>query len=219
MFFLSAATCTGSAQDEENPAMELYNDTVVLKEGNFTFVPSNNASASYEISNFTDLGALYATGLDFKVTDLGKMAGEMNGNMPEKTFVLESIEGYQNNNETREKWFILINGVQATADISMNPVSAGDTVSFLYALEEGGEPVLGEAKYLVKIGISTEAQIPDIIETATQAGNFTTLLAAIGAANLTETLKGEGPYTVFAPNDEAFNALPNGTVEALLNDT
>ncbi|KKG16508.1 hypothetical protein EO98_10730, partial [Methanosarcina sp. 2.H.T.1A.6] len=61
--------------------------------------------------------------------------------------------------------------------------------------------------------------MPDIIETATQAGNFTTLLAAIGAANLTETLKGEGPYTVFAPNDEAFNALPNGTVEALLNDT
>jgi len=62
-------------------------------------------------------------------------------------------------------------------------------------------------------------QQKDIIETATDAGNFTTLLAAINATNLTDTLKGKGPFTVFAPTDEAFAALPNGTIEALLNDT
>ena len=184
-------------------------------------MPSNNASVNYEISNFTDLGALYATGLDFNVSDMGKMAGNDNGNMTEKSLILESIEGFQNNNETQEKWFILINGVQAPDDIGMNQVSDGDEVNFLYALEEGGEPVLAEAKYVVTIKVATELppEAKDIIETATQAGNFTTLLAAIEAANLTDTLKGEGPFTVFAPTDKAFAALPNGTVEALLNDT
>ncbi|SIS49497.1 Uncaracterized surface protein containing fasciclin (FAS1) repeats [Roseivivax lentus] len=55
-----------------------------------------------------------------------------------------------------------------------------------------------------------------ILETATEAGSFTTLAAAIDAAGLTETLEGEGPFTVFAPTDDAFAALPEGTVETLL---
>ncbi len=59
----------------------------------------------------------------------------------------------------------------------------------------------------------------DIVDTAMEAGNFTTLLAAAEAAGLVETLKGEGPFTVFAPTDEAFAALPEGTVEGLLEDT
>jgi uncharacterized surface protein with fasciclin (FAS1) repeats len=63
------------------------------------------------------------------------------------------------------------------------------------------------------------AQDMDIVDTAAEAGNFTTLLAAAEAAGLVETLKGEGPYTVFAPTDEAFAALPEGTVEGLLEDT
>jgi len=58
----------------------------------------------------------------------------------------------------------------------------------------------------------------DIVDTAVEAGNFTTLVAAVEAAGLVETLKGEGPFTVFAPTDEAFAALPEGTVEALLED-
>jgi transforming growth factor-beta-induced protein len=58
----------------------------------------------------------------------------------------------------------------------------------------------------------------DIVEVATEAGSFTTLLAAATAADLVETLKGEGPYTVFAPTDEAFAALPEGTLDALLAD-
>jgi len=56
----------------------------------------------------------------------------------------------------------------------------------------------------------------DIVDTAVADGRFTTLVAAVQAAGLVDTLKGEGPYTVFAPTDEAFAALPAGTVESLL---
>lgn len=56
----------------------------------------------------------------------------------------------------------------------------------------------------------------DIVETAVSAGSFETLVAAVKAAGLVETLKGEGPFTVFAPTDEAFAKLPEGTVETLL---
>ena len=58
----------------------------------------------------------------------------------------------------------------------------------------------------------------DIVETAVAAGSFKTLVAAVQAAGLVETLKGKGPFTVFAPTDEAFAKLPPGTVEALLKD-
>ncbi|HEX6316811.1 MAG TPA: fasciclin domain-containing protein [Gemmatimonadaceae bacterium] len=58
----------------------------------------------------------------------------------------------------------------------------------------------------------------DIVETAVAAGSFKTLVAAVQAAGLVETLKGKGPFTVFAPTDEAFAKLPAGTVEALLKD-
>lgn len=56
----------------------------------------------------------------------------------------------------------------------------------------------------------------DIVDTAVAAGSFNTLAAALTAANLVDTLKGEGPFTVFAPTDEAFAKLPDGTVEDLL---
>ena len=56
----------------------------------------------------------------------------------------------------------------------------------------------------------------DIVDTAVKAGSFTTLVAAVQAAGLADTLKGEGPFTVFAPTDDAFAKLPEGTVEGLL---
>jgi uncharacterized surface protein with fasciclin (FAS1) repeats len=56
----------------------------------------------------------------------------------------------------------------------------------------------------------------DIVDTAVEAGSFETLVAAVQAADLVDTLKGDGPFTVFAPTDEAFAALPEGTVEDLL---
>jgi len=56
----------------------------------------------------------------------------------------------------------------------------------------------------------------DIVDTAVAAGQFTTLAAALQAADLVDTLKGDGPFTVFAPTDAAFAKLPEGTVESLL---
>jgi uncharacterized surface protein with fasciclin (FAS1) repeats len=58
----------------------------------------------------------------------------------------------------------------------------------------------------------------DIVDTAVAAGSFKTLVTAVKAAGLVDTLKSAGPFTVFAPNDEAFAKLPKGTVEALLKD-
>jgi uncharacterized surface protein with fasciclin (FAS1) repeats len=58
----------------------------------------------------------------------------------------------------------------------------------------------------------------DIVDTAVGAGSFNTLVAAVKAAGLVDTLKGEGPFTVFAPSDDAFAKLPDGTVDALLKD-
>lgn len=63
---------------------------------------------------------------------------------------------------------------------------------------------------------SLQAQGKDIVDTAVAAGQFKTLAAALTAAGLVETLKGGGPFTVFAPTDEAFAKLPKGTVEDLL---
>jgi len=58
----------------------------------------------------------------------------------------------------------------------------------------------------------------DIVDTAVTAGSFNTLVAAVKAAGLVDTLKGDGPFTVFAPTDEAFAALPEGTVASLLEE-
>jgi len=64
--------------------------------------------------------------------------------------------------------------------------------------------------------VAKAAVLPDIVDTAVAAGSFKTLAAALGAADLVGTLKGEGPFTVFAPTDDAFAKLPAGTVEELL---
>ena len=62
------------------------------------------------------------------------------------------------------------------------------------------------------------ARAADIVDTAVAAGSFNTLVTAVKAAGLVGTLKGKGPYTVFAPNDAAFAKLPPGTVESLLKN-
>lgn len=62
------------------------------------------------------------------------------------------------------------------------------------------------------------AMTKDIVQTATEAGSFKTLLAAVKSAGLVETLQGKGPFTVFAPTDAAFAALPAGTLDGLLKD-
>jgi len=60
--------------------------------------------------------------------------------------------------------------------------------------------------------------VADIVDTAVAAGSFKTLVTAVKAAGLVDTLKSKGPFTVFAPNDDAFAKLPEGTVEGLLKD-
>jgi uncharacterized surface protein with fasciclin (FAS1) repeats len=65
---------------------------------------------------------------------------------------------------------------------------------------------------------SDSHQAKDIVDTAVAAGSFNTLVAAVKAAGLVDTLKSPGPFTVFAPTDDAFAKLPEGTLEALLND-
>jgi len=71
---------------------------------------------------------------------------------------------------------------------------------------------------VMPVGATKNNDQKDIVDTAVAAGSFKTLAAALQAAGLVETLKGKGPFTVFAPTDEAFAKLPAGTVEALLKD-
>ena len=68
------------------------------------------------------------------------------------------------------------------------------------------------------ITVTTPTQLDDIVEIAVADDRFETLVAALQAADLVDTLQGEGPFTVFAPTDDAFDNLPPGTVEALLQD-
>jgi uncharacterized surface protein with fasciclin (FAS1) repeats len=66
------------------------------------------------------------------------------------------------------------------------------------------------------LALASPVAAADIVETASSNGSFTTLVAAVKAAGLADTLKGQGPFTVFAPTDEAFKKLPAGTIENLL---
>jgi uncharacterized surface protein with fasciclin (FAS1) repeats len=74
----------------------------------------------------------------------------------------------------------------------------------------------GVASLLLATAALAASPAQDIVDTAVSAGSFNTLVAAVKAAGLVDTLKGPGPFTVFAPTDEAFAKLPAGTVEDLL---
>ena len=71
---------------------------------------------------------------------------------------------------------------------------------------------------VLTLGLSVSAQAKDIVDTAVGAGNFKTLAAALTAAGLVDTLKGKGPFTVFAPTDEAFAKISKADLDALLKD-
>lgn len=92
-------------------------------------------------------------------------------------------------------------------------ISRVAAVAALFALVVAGTANAGGYGY--KDAKMTSAKM-DIVDTASSAGSFNTLVAAIKAADLVETLKGEGPFTVFAPTDAAFEKLPAGTLESLL---
>jgi uncharacterized surface protein with fasciclin (FAS1) repeats len=94
--------------------------------------------------------------------------------------------------------------------IALTAIAALPFATFAY--NSGGDSY-GKKDKMEKSGYEKKA---DIVDTAVAAGSFNTLVAAVKAAGLVETLKGDGPFTVFAPTDEAFAALPEGTVESLL---
>ncbi|MEO7105384.1 MAG: fasciclin domain-containing protein [Rhodoferax sp.] len=71
---------------------------------------------------------------------------------------------------------------------------------------------------VLALGVVFSAQAKDIVDTAVAAGSFKTLATALGAAGLVDTLKGPGPFTVFAPTDEAFAKIPKADLDALLKD-
>ena len=106
-------------------------------------------------------------------------------------------------------------------------VKAGD-IAYVYAVGDGVNatptvlvtPGVGPASFNFLSSVRNEhaVELPDIVETAQAAGSFSLLLTAVDAAGLTDTLKGPGPFTVFAPTDAAFNALPAGVLSSLLAD-
>jgi len=74
------------------------------------------------------------------------------------------------------------------------------------------------AAMILASSVASAGSSKDIVDTAVSAGKFNTLVKAVQAAGLVDTLKGDGPYTVFAPTDAAFEKLPAGTLQALLDD-
>lgn len=96
--------------------------------------------------------------------------------------------------------------VAAAAEAAATPAATEEAVAEAAATPEPTEEV------------AAEAAVADIVDTAVAAGSFNTLVAAVQAAGLVDALKGEGPFTVFAPTDEAFAKLPQETIDALLAD-
>jgi uncharacterized surface protein with fasciclin (FAS1) repeats len=104
--------------------------------------------------------------------------------------------------------FALVVAACAPAAPAPAPAPAAEEAPTEAATEAPAEEAAAEAP----------AELQDIVDTAVGAGSFGTLVAAVQAAGLVDTLKGEGPFTVFAPTEEAFAALPAGTLESLLAD-
>lgn len=137
----------------------------------------------------------------------------------------------------------LLDDTEALSDILLYHVVAGqvaaaDVVELSSAMTVQGQPVVVSAGDEVMVNdatvVATDVEASngiihvidsvitppqaDIVDTAAAAGSFETLVTAVQAAGLVETLKGDGPFTVFAPTDEAFAALPDGTLESLLDN-
>ncbi|MDY7020621.1 MAG: fasciclin domain-containing protein [Cyanobacteriota bacterium] len=100
-------------------------------------------------------------------------------------------------------------GFQAAAVVGL--IATSTLLGLVEPINAGGPPHRGSRN-----SGQAQAAAGDIVETATSAGQFTILAQALEAAGLIETLKGNGPFTVFAPTDAAFRAFPEGTLEDLL---
>ena len=105
-----------------------------------------------------------------------------------------------------------VSGEAVTIKVEDGKVYLNDTVEVIITDVEASNGVI----HVIDSVLLPPAKLSDIVDTAVADGRFTTLAAALGAADLVDTLKGEGPFTVFAPTDDAFAKLPEGTVESLL---
>jgi len=101
--------------------------------------------------------------------------------------------------------------IQTGEDMVDTTVDAGQDM-----IDEMGDVIMPNDEEGVMIGGAMMVPSLDIVDNAVNSDDHTTLVAAVQAANLVEALKGEGPFTVFAPTNDAFDALPEGTVETLL---
>ena len=114
--------------------------------------------------------------------------------------------------------------ITATAFTALSAMGALSTASAGYGGDGYQSRNSTETGYYVKTGMhegggkETAAPAGDIVDVAVGAGSFNTLVAAVKAADLVDTLKGEGPLTVFAPTDEAFAKIPQADLDALLTD-
>jgi len=209
---LSAATCTASALGDRTKTIV----NVAEENGNFT----------------TLLTALNATNL----TDTLKGEGPFTVLAPtDKAFAAlpnGTIEALLNDTSKLKKillFHVASQRLMAKDVVNMSNITTLEGQKLQVNVTDKGV-LVGKAKIIMtdinaSNGVIHEIDavlIPpekDIVETAKDDGNFTTLLTALNATNLTDTLKGEGPFTVLAPTDKAFAALPEGTIETLLNNT
>jgi uncharacterized surface protein with fasciclin (FAS1) repeats len=192
----------------------------------------SNMTGGQAGDNMTSLGNMTGSQTYSITATVECMPGAM-GNMTEGAQAGNMTENMTDMGNMTEAKTCYINGTATTmlTDMTENMTGMGDMAgSQTYSITASAEcmpEAMSNTTEGAQAGNMTEnmgnmtgaAQGKDIIETAKDAGNFTTLLAALKATNLTDTLKGEGLFTVFAPTDKAFASLPKGTIEALLNDT
>jgi uncharacterized surface protein with fasciclin (FAS1) repeats len=116
---------------------------------------------------------------------------------------------------------VALDGKMVDTALADNPLNISVKDGKVY-LNDNAEVVITDIEttngviHVIDTVLLPEEKLTDIVDTAVADGRFTTLVAAVQAAGLFETLKGEGPFTLFAPTDEAFAKLPAGTVEDLL---
>ena len=111
-----------------------------------------------------------------------------------------------------------LGGEDVSITVEDGNVFLNDTIQVIITDIEASNGIVHVIDGVLLPSSMTAEELPSIAEIAVEDGRFTTLVAALDAAGLVETLSGEGAFTVFAPTDDAFAALPDGTVEALLED-
>lgn len=114
--------------------------------------------------------------------------------------------------------FSVVDGMVKINDATIVTTDIETSNGVIHVIDAVIMPPSEEAAAPTEATAEPAAELADIVDTAVSAGSFNTLVAAVQAAGLVETLKGEGPFTVFAPTDDAFAAIPKATLDALLAD-